>query len=243
MRWNIYLKSDFSREFSVRKICLGIIGVCILLGIEMIELISWSDNLLSLFLMLEQTVSYKILVIVPAWIFGVTICEDLENGYYNWEIIRGDRKRYVLSKTMVIAGATIVVTVLGISIFLFLVSWNMSMRGPEEAQYQLYMQDIFLNNNMDWAYYIFQSIQKGIENTCWVGLSVYFSLYYSNKLFLASMPVFINYILDYIKSVVGINNILGFQLIINCFFAFLVGLAVNAIIGKLIYNRLMKLGN
>ena len=114
----LLIKSDLSRLLKCYKIYAAIIGVsiAILFSTEQIGLIN--GNILDTYIQGSELSGIMIAYVFCAFPFATVFCEDLDNKYIRYELIRSNLKRYVVTKIAFIYLTAILVMVLGTILFL-----------------------------------------------------------------------------------------------------------------------------
>ena len=117
-KYKNFFVPGFCRIFKSYEIYLSVIGVAIALvfSIEQINLIN--GNVLDTYITSTELSGIMVAYIFCAFPFATVFCEDLENKYIRYSIIRGNLKKYVFSQISIIYVTSIAVMVLGTAIFL-----------------------------------------------------------------------------------------------------------------------------
>lgn len=188
----------FCRIFKSYEIYLSVIGVAIALvfSIEQMNLIN--GNVLDTYITSTELSGIMVAYIFCAFPFATVFCEDLENKYIRYSIIRGNLKKYVFSQISIIYLTSIAVMVLGTAIFLM----GCRTTGPwtNESTGTLNMllhgnYGSLLKTEHYFMYCISYSLQMGLLSGLLSALAAYFSLYISNRVTVLVLPLVIHQIL------------------------------------------------
>lgn len=193
-----YFLSDIKRLFKSYEIYIAIIGVMLSLFFSLEDNGIQESGVLSTY-MLSLALSGRIIAYAfCALPYATVFCEDLENKYVRYQIIRGNLKKYVLSKVMVIYISSVITMVLGTLLFLFIcriqVSWadlQMDSLNVELAGNYAFL----ISGKHYFLYCLLFSLHLGLLAGIFSVFAAYFSLYISNKVTVLILPVVVYQIL------------------------------------------------
>ena len=195
-----YLKMDFYRFFFSAQMILAVLGVCavhILIPQQFIEPrvsvlrsfnVAWSSN--------AMVLAY----IFTTFAYGQSFCEDMEQGYYKYGVIRGKQARYAMSKCIVIIFSAIFTMAAGR--FLFVV--GMRLFYPWEAPFDLGEVELLMevgcfSGLLKEGHYLIYVLIHGIWQGIWAAVlalfSAFISFYTANRLLVLAFPVMLHHLL------------------------------------------------
>ena len=186
-----YLKSDLIRVFSSYKIYIAAIIIAIVMNMGIGDKRSDCKSILAAF----QTVAiskYMIVVyVICATVYTGTLVDDLETGYIRYQIMRGELKGYVVSKSIVTFITSVITMISGVMLFIIsnLIFMPITDTGCFE---QVYVQYNFLYNN---KFILLWFVLWGISIGVMIGVLTLFamltSLFITNKMFVLAMPALV----------------------------------------------------
>ena len=195
----LLIKSDLSRLLKCYKIYAAIIGVsiAILFSTEQIGLIN--GNILDTYIQGSELSGIMIAYVFCAFPFATVFCEDIDNKYIRYELIRSNLKRYVVTKIAFIYLTAILVMVLGT--ILFLLSGRIA--GGDWVNESVGCMNVLLNGSYSillkkehyFLYCVMYSLQLGLLSGLLSVLAGYFSLYIHNRVTVLALPIIIYQIL------------------------------------------------
>ena len=193
----IYIKSDLKRAFQIRRLCIGSMGIVIVMFFSIYKM----TNITSVYRAYTDAVyfiPFMMAMTLCAIPFGGATSEDVEHGYFRMLLLRGTVKKYVVSKVIVTYFSSILTMVIGVSIFVNVVH----IRAP--WQEQIIVEDGLLNmlggTTKGMLYFEIHSLFMGLLAANLVMLSVVITLFWPNRLLQMSMPFMLYYLLIYYCS-------------------------------------------
>ena len=116
-----YFRSDLGRLIKNYPIYLAVLGVAATLWFSL-ENNAFQEgmingNVLDTYIVSTNMSGIMIAYSFCAFSYAAVFCEDLENKYARYSIIRGNTWRYAVSKSTVIYGASVITMVLGTLLF------------------------------------------------------------------------------------------------------------------------------
>lgn len=208
-----YFKTDLKRLFKGYELYLAVIGVTAALFFSLEDSGIINDSVMFTYLMSTMLSGSLITYIFCAFPYAYAFGEDLENKYVRYQLIRGNLKRYVVSKITVIYLSSIIAMVAGTAIFLLLirtqVPWLNMLAGDPEffmgGQYAFLIADKHY-----FAYCLFNAFQMGLLAGGLSVLAAFVSLFVSNKVTVLVVPL-LSYQILTLSSGRGKINIASFQ--------------------------------
>lgn len=203
-----YFSMDVWRCVSSGKIAVGAVGVCLVL------LFASGNQVLSTVFGVYTGVLYGMPFLVTmafcAFPYADSFCEDFEAKYMNMALVRGNLRRYVLSKAVVIFFSSVVTMILGSCLYVVLLHirlpWGMDNfdEGVLSTLIEFGGFRYFLRNGNHMIYFILTGLQLGLLAGILSMFASYISLYISNKLLVMSVPLIGYYLLYiYVPVIVG----------------------------------------
>lgn len=185
-----YLIIDFLRLFRRKEFYLGIVAAAIVMiataGGENVSL----DSTLAVMITTVPQMGFLLSYIFCALAYGTLYCDDLENKYIRYEAIRGNLKKYVCSKTIVIFVSSLCIITMGFFIFVCYYSF---LPPVDETGLSLVMDSFrLLKNGHYMTWFLLYGFQWGIWGGCLSVIAAFLSLYISNRLLVLAVPVLID---------------------------------------------------
>lgn len=244
-----YIKADMLRLGKSYTWYLGIAGVAFALFCSLEGRGFENGSVIFTYVFATHLSGVLLTYLFSAVPFATVFCEDIEQKYMNYEIIRGNFKTYVRSKCVVIYVSSFLTMVIGTLIFVLLcrtqipwVNWDMTDLSMEKAG--------CYGTLLEKGHYVVYCLLYASHLGMWSGLlslmAALGSVYVSNKLLICVLPILCHLLL----GMVNINgygadmvyaNMKIFQYDwLNFGFLFAASLAAACIIGKLIYISLKQ---
>lgn len=197
------MQSDLKRMLTGYRVYLAICGVVLAYifsrentGIE-------NNSVLLTFVSSTMLSGSLITYIFCAFPFAQVFCEDIENKYLHYELIRGGLKRYVFVKTIIIFFSSIAVMVIGSLLFILLLRTQGPMvdekMGVDSFLLGGAYSDLLEREHYIW-YCIIYAFQLGMLAGVLSVMSAFLSLYISNRVMVLVLPVFITQVLVDFKT-------------------------------------------
>lgn len=187
-----YLRSDRIRLCNSCELYVSIIGATFALFFSLENQNISEYGVLCTYMESVSLSGYVIAFAFCAFPYAAVFCEDLEMKSVRYQIIRGDLKRYVLSKIAVIYISSVIVMVLGSVLFLMICR-------TQAPWVNLQVDDInlFLNANFGFLiqqkqymlYCVLYSLHLGLLAGMFSVFSAFCSLYFSNKVTVWILPI------------------------------------------------------
>lgn len=250
-----YLYVDFLRAFTSPEFLISILGVLIILlwgccGDEIRD-----SSVIRLIWYSTFGIQFLFVMIFGAIPYAGSICEDLEYGYIRQILIRGNLKRYCVSKATIVLMSSICSFVTGMLLFVSILRLRLRWVDISDSVYQSAIRSgsfrELIKNNHFYVYVFLFSIQLGMLIGILALVSVYISLFISNKLLVFSIPVMAYYfIVQYTAEIFPNNKLLNINLvyggtfnlfdndILSFMYAIFLTIITGVILTWLIYSKL-----
>lgn len=197
-----YLKTDSYRLLTSWKFY----GSMLLLALAMVLSLESRDNIgesvITIFFESISRVGNMLTFIVCAIPFASVYTDELETKYVCYSAGRGNLKKYVLSKSVVIMISSIIVFVAGALLFsLFFHIWF-----PWSSEEFINMvhdgiaYEKILTKYGVCPWILLWAFQSGMKAGCFSLLSAYVSLYISNRMLVLIMPAVLNQLMNELQS-------------------------------------------
>lgn len=252
-----YLYVDFVRAFTAPGFLVSILGVLLTLlcgccGDEISD-----SSVIRLIWYSTFGIQFLFVMIFGAIPYAGSICEDLEYGYIRQILIRGNLKGYCVSKIVIVLMSSICSFITGMLLFVSILRLRIQWIDISDSVYQSAIQSgsfrEVIKNNHFYLYAFLFSIQLGMLIGILSLVSVYISLYISNKLLVLSIPVMAYYfIVQYTAEIFPKNKMLNINLvyggtsnlfdndILSFMYAVFLTIIVSVILACLIYLKLKR---
>ena len=196
-----YLRSDLRRLIKNYPLYLAVLGVAAALWFSLEnnafqrEMIN--GNVLNTYIMSTEMSGVMIAYAFCAFSYAAVFCEDLENKYARYSINRGNTWRYVLSKSVVIYGASVLTMVLGSCLFVACIR----LRLPWTSEYadigvlQAGMYRTLLEGEHYWSYVSLYALQQGMLAGVLSLAAAFLSMFVSNKMMIFVTPILLHQVL------------------------------------------------
>lgn len=163
-----YFRSDLGRLIKNYPIYLAVLGVAATLWFSL-ENNAFQEglvngNVLDTYILSTNMSGVMIAYSFCAFSYAAVFCEDLENKYARYSIIRGNTWRYAVSKSAVIYGASVITMVLGTLLFVACIRLRLPWisENADMGVLQAGMYSIFLDGEHYWIYVFLYALQLGM---------------------------------------------------------------------------------
>lgn len=198
MKKTHYLAVDIKRLFKDYKIYFAIIGVMVSLLFSLEDQGIGDSGVIMTYIISISMSGYMIAFVFCAFSYATVFCEDLENKYIRYQIIRGELKKYVISKVFVIYVASVFTMIMGTILFVLLchvqIPW-VSLRIDELDIAKTGCYAVFLEDKKYLFYCVICATHLGMLAGSLSVFAAFISLYISNKMTVLILPVVVNQIL------------------------------------------------
>lgn len=193
-----YLLADLKRLVKGYELYAAIIGVAVSLIFSLENEGFTNNSVVSTYLMSTEMSGVMIAYVFCAFPFATAFCDDLENGYARYQVIRGNFIRYVLSKVSVIYVTSIITMILGTIIFLAVyktqgpwIDWQSGSIGVTMAG----TYSGLITGGHYLLYCIMCAFQLGLLAGILSAFAAFLSLYVTNRVTVLVLPVLVYQIL------------------------------------------------
>ena len=186
-----YLWADVKRLFRGWNFYLSIVGVTLLFFYSL-EQKGIRNDVLETYIASVTGSGIHIAAVFCAFAFSTAYCEDLEHLYSRYALIRGNIRHYVISKAIVIYGASIAVMLLGTLGFCVICSFRVPWAEVNDSAWNMVIQGNYsslLENGMYFAYCMVYSLQLGLYMGLLSIVAAFLSTYISNIAFVLACPI------------------------------------------------------
>jgi len=193
-----YLLTDLKRLVKGYELYVSIIGVAASL-IFSLENEGFTNNcVVSTYLMATEMSGVMIAYVFCAFPFATVFCDDLENGYARYQVIRGNFTKYVLSKVSIIYVTSIITMILGTILFLAVYKTQGPWIDWESGSIQVTMAGAYsglITGGHFFLYCVLYALQLGLLAGILSAFAAFLSLYITNKVTVLVLPVLVYQIL------------------------------------------------
>lgn len=186
-----YFRAEMYRLLTNYKIYLApfIVNAILFIGIGGQD--NYTDSVLNVFIKSVWSKAFMAIFVVCAAVYAGTLVEDLETNYIRYIIIRGNLNKYVFSKVIMLFFISIIVMIIGVLFFvvinsMFLQVGDVVYFDESSVQYQK-----LFNNDKIIVWFILWGMKMGILAGILSLIALLTSLFFSNKMFLLSIPALV----------------------------------------------------
>lgn len=198
-----YFKTDLYRSIYSPKFIVAVIGIVIALFAGFIDL-NGTSNVFYVYTSILFGMYFMLTFVFCTFCYGDCFCDDFENNYYRYALIRGDVKKYVLSKVLCIIITSILIMVIGITLFVLILRCFLPWIIENDTLYTsaiAYGKFKFLLSQKQFLlYYISSAFQIGMYASILSLIAVLYSMYISNKLLIIIIPAMAHYAISELLS-------------------------------------------
>lgn len=132
-----------------------------------------------------------------AFSYATVFCEDLEYKYARYSINRGNTWKYVVSKAVVVYGASVITMVLGSLLFVASIRLKIpwTSEGLQDAFFMEGMYGSLIVGKHYWPYVFLSALQMGMFAGTLSLAASFLSMFVSNKMLILITPILIQQIL------------------------------------------------
>lgn len=201
---NNLIISDLCRVFESKRILAAIIMVTMILTVASFEGISLNEDVLYTFSIVMYGMPAMVILIAGTFVYGDSICNDIEHKYMINIILKSSHREYVLSKMLVIFITAITTISIGILCYVWILHFFMPWMRINGNQYEFLMQNgsfrYFLGKKMFTFYFLLYGIQYGLLAGNLAVFSAYLSLFITNKMLVLATPFLCYYFIDFVLA-------------------------------------------
>lgn len=157
-----------------------------------------NNSVLTTYFISTELSGIMLAYIFCAFPYATAFCEDLENQYLRYQLIRGNLKRYILSKVAVIFVSSVVTMVAGTVLFLLLCRTQGAWADWQINDYAIQLAGCYgrlVKGGHYMLYCILYSAQLGMLAGIFSVLAAFFSLFIPNKVTVLIIPIMVYQIL------------------------------------------------
>lgn len=188
-----FLKVDIIRIITNRAQLYLILGVVLSLFFSLESFEDIGKSVLYLFDNATSRIGNIIIFIFCTCAYAPSLSEDLETHYLRYTIIRGNLRKYIISKVLVIFVSAVIIMTLGCILFAIIASFFGPWQDTDTAEfiinYGLYGWAINSGHILVWI--ALYSFQRGILAGILALSSTYLSLFVPNKMLVITGPALI----------------------------------------------------
>ena len=196
-----YLKTDIRRLIKNYPIYLAIVGVAVSMWFSL-EDYAFTEgmvhgNALDTYGFAVSMSGIMIAYAFCAFSYATVFCEDLEYKYARYSINRGNTWKYVVSKAVVVYGASVITMVLGSLLFVASIRLKIpwTSEGLQDAFFMEGMYGSLIVGKHYWPYVFLSALQMGMLAGVLSLAASFLSMFVSNKMLVLITPVLIQQIL------------------------------------------------
>lgn len=196
-----YLRTDLHRLLKNYPIYLAIVGVAASIWFSLenhaFETGMINGNVLDTYSMAIDMSGIMIAYAFCAFSYATVFCEDLEHKYARYSIHRGTLWKYVVSKSVVIYGSSVITMIMGSLLFVavirLFIPWT-----SEFGNLEIYLAGMYSSLIIEkhyWTYIFMNALQMGMLAGVLSLAASFLSMFVSNKMLTLITPVLIQQIL------------------------------------------------
>ena len=195
-----YLKTDIRRLIKNHSIYLAIMGVAVSIWFSL-EDYAFNErmvngNVLDTYSMAANMSGIMIVYAFCAFSYATVFCEDLEHKYARYSINRGNIWKYVVSKAVVVYGASVITMVLGS--LLFVATIRLKLPWTSDSLQDIYLGGMYsslIAGEHYWVYVILCTLQMGMLAGVLSLAASFLSMFVSNKMLILITPILLQQLL------------------------------------------------
>lgn len=191
-----YLRNDLKRAIMSRNFglsCIGVTGTMFFSIYRMTTVTSvyraYSDA--------SYFIPYIIVMTFCALVYAGSFVEDYENRYIYLLILRGNIKRYVISKICSICFAAVLALVIGTLCFVLIIHIKVPWMIEADLVYDDALLVVLGKYKNSVLYFVIHSVYMGNLAVILSLVAAYISLFWKNKILVLSIPFIIYYLSVY----------------------------------------------
>ncbi len=188
-----YLRANLRQLGRSYAWLVGMIGVAVFLFFALETQGFYNNNVVSTYTFSTRMSGGLIIYVFCAFPYATKFCEELENKYVRYGVIRGNLKYYVLSKAVVIYFSSIIVMLGGTFLFLLLcrtqVPWMDWQWGNDYGSLTAGCYGDILQAERPLEYCMLYALHLGLLAGMLSLFAAFCSIYVSNRVLVLIMPV------------------------------------------------------
>ena len=247
-----YLKSDFYRALTSWKWWFSIAGIALFFLYSTNG--GYGDVCGKYYLTFWMSTGI-IIYLFGTFLVSTWYIEDSQNKYWYHAVMRGSLGVYTLSKVLTCIAMSIFSMICGVFLFVAISSFSLPLIGNNGA---LLLSgsacSVLLNSKWVLLFFVYAAIEQGLLSSLLALISMYFSLYVKDRLFVISAPVILYYFLGNIvtdsfekyDAYINIRNIydagcsIGSNPILHCLYVFAFTFILEGAIAFASYRKIKK---
>lgn len=193
-----YLLADLKRLIKGYEIYAAVIGVAICLIFSLENKGLANNSVLTTYIMSTEMSGVMIAYVFCAFPVATFFCDDLENGYIRYQVIRGNLKNYMLSKVATMYITSIIIMVLGTILFLGIYKTQAPWVDWELGDLDVELTGAYaglLRGGHYFLYCILYALQLGLLAGVLSVFAALLSLFITNRVTVLVLPVLVYQIL------------------------------------------------
>lgn len=203
-----YFQTDIRRALKNWHLYGAIVGI-VLVFFYSLEKKGLRNSVLESYIASVAGSGIHIAAVFCAGAFATSICEDLEHRYVYYEVIRGDCKKYLISRVIVVYLSAVLVMIVGTMIFCCVSSLRVPWVRVSDSVYNLALNGSYKSCILSEHYLVYCllfSLQLGMYMGILAVAASFLSLFTTNMGLILSFPILLDQFLIELPS----NNILSF---------------------------------
>lgn len=203
-----YVRTDFRRIWKSPRIYGAIAGI-VLVFFYSLEKKGLRNSVLESYIASVTGSGIHIAAVFCAGAFATSLCEDFEHRYAYYEVIRGDSKKYLRARVIVIYLSAVLAMVAGTMIFCCVSSLFVPWVRVADSVYNLTQNGCYKSLILSGHYLVYCllfSLQLGMYLAILAVAASFLSLFTANMGLILSFPLLLDQFLVELPS----NNILSF---------------------------------
>ena len=196
-----YLRTDIRRLVKNYSIYLAIVGVAVSIWFSL-ENYAFEEGMVNGNALDTYSLAVNLSGIMTAYAFcafsyATVFCEDLEYKYARYSINRGNTWKYVVSKAVVVYGASVITMVLGSLLFVAAIRLKLpwTSGAADQSTYLAGMYSSLIAGEHYWSYVFLCALQMGMLAGTLSLAASFLSMFVSNKMLILITPILIQQIL------------------------------------------------
>lgn len=187
-----YFLTDIRRLFKEYRFYLSIIGVTLslLFSLESFGIIN--NNVVSTYMMSTELSGIMVAYVFCAFPYALSLCESMEQKYIRYEVVRGNLKRFVISKVVVIYLSSMITMIAGTILFVLIIRWKVpwvDMKTDSQGISLAGQYSCFMVQGNYFLYCVVYAAYLGMLAGTMSVLAAFVSMYISNKVTVLAVPL------------------------------------------------------
>lgn len=187
-----YFTADIKRLIKRPNVYVAIVGVTISLFFSLEGKGIVNDNILSTYITSTELSGIMVAYIFCAFSYALSLCESLEQKYMRYEVVRGNLKKYLISKVSVTYVSSVLTMVMGTVVFLLMLRMRIPWVDFKSDSQEIIIAGQFAVLFQEGHYFIYCIIYAMHLGMLAGTLSVFallVSMYITNKVTILAVPL------------------------------------------------------